>query len=259
MRPVGLALTYPVASDGHAAPTRLGGQAISPRVTKGMHNVARDTDFLDLYRILGLQPGCGLDEFKRAYRRRVSVLHPDRRHNDPGNTIASERLQQLTAMYGMAMEFQREHGRLPGAPQVRTSTQASPTSSSPAARQTTVRSTQRRSVRWWLFVPAAAIVVWLLWPGQHHSATSPSTAELAHPAVRQSSSVTAVATSPLSLGMDAATVRASEGEPTLTVNNERWEYGPSWIRFERGKVVDWYSSPLYPLHTTTRSPSPGEN
>ena len=52
--------------------------------------------------------------------------------------------------------------------------------------------------------------------------------------------------------MDADAVRASEGEPTLMVSNERWEYGPSWIRFEHGKVVDWYSSPLYPLNTATR-------
>lgn len=218
--------------------------------------MARETDFLDLYRILGLEPGCDVDEFKHAYRRRISVLHPDRRNNNAGNAVAAERLRRLTAMYGMAMEFQREHGRLPGAPQARVNVPAHPTSSAPRSRQATIQPRRRRPLRW-LFLPAAATVVWLLWPGERPAVTSPVTVELTHPVAQPGQIATAAAnTLPLSLGMDAATVRASEGEPTFMVNNERWEYGPSWIRFERGKVVDWYSSPLYPLHTATQSPLP---
>lgn len=53
--------------------------------------------------------------------------------------------------------------------------------------------------------------------------------------------------------MDSDTVRAIEGAPIM-VNGDRWDYGPSWIRFENGKVVDWYSSELQPLKAS-RSPT----
>lgn len=217
--------------------------------------MAHDTDFLDLYNILGLTPDCDLAEFKRAYRRRVAVLHPDRGGGNPDSPVAVNRLQQLTAMYGMAMEFQREHGRLPGAPRARVNARAP---APPAARQPVVRPRSRRPLRW-LFVPAVVIVVWLLWPGDHQPVNSPSSTQLAPPASGQSQTTTAVTNLPLSLGMDMTTVRANEGEPTLMINNGRWEYGPSWIRFEHGKVVDWYSSPLYPLQTARRSPSTRKN
>lgn len=57
----------------------------------------------------------------------------------------------------------------------------------------------------------------------------------------------------LELGMDSGTVRAIQGNPVIS-GADHWEYGPSWIRFENGKVVDWYSSPLNPLRTATVQP-----
>lgn len=54
--------------------------------------------------------------------------------------------------------------------------------------------------------------------------------------------------------MDTDVVRAIQGEPVIG-GTDHWEYGPSWIRFENGKVVDWYSSPLNPLKTTTVQPA----
>jgi hypothetical protein len=226
--------------------------------TKGKRAVARETDFLDLYRILGLRPGCSLDEFKHAYRRRVSVLHPDRRDDDSRHTIAAERLQRLTAMYGMAMEFHREHGRLPGAPLARSNTPSPATNSSQPVRPTSSRQPLRRSRRW-LLLPAAAAAVWLLWPGKQPPARAPSIIGAVHPATLPAPPAKAAVNPPLGLGMDADAVRAIEGEPTLMVNDERWEYGPSWIRFEHGKVVDWYSSPLYPLSTTSRPSTRGND
>lgn len=53
--------------------------------------------------------------------------------------------------------------------------------------------------------------------------------------------------------MDPETVRTLEGEPVM-INGERWDYGPSWIRFEDHQVVDWYSSQLRPLKAR-RSPT----
>lgn len=221
------------------------------------HDVARETDFLDLYRLLDLQPGCGLDEFKHAYRRRVAVLHPDRRSDDP-HGVAAQRLQQLTAMYGMAMEFHRTHGRLPGAAGTRPAPAAP--AGGPAAPPATVRmQPARRRSRRWLLLPAAAIVVWLVWPGGQPPPPAAPLADAAPVSTHGPAARTAADRPVLELGMEAAAVRGIEGEPTLMIGDQRWEYGPSWIRFEQGKVVDWYSSPLYPLHASTRSGTPGND
>ncbi|HJU27243.1 MAG TPA: J domain-containing protein [Rhodanobacteraceae bacterium] len=76
--------------------------------------MSSDTDFLLLYEELGLSPGrCSLDEFKRAYRRRVSSLHPDRHPGGDGE--APEAMRRLTTLYSAAMAFERRFGRLPGA------------------------------------------------------------------------------------------------------------------------------------------------
>jgi hypothetical protein len=48
-------------------------------------------------------------------------------------------------------------------------------------------------------------------------------------------------------------VREALGEPS-SVHGERWEYGPSWVRFDDGRVVDWYSSPLRSLGAVTATP-----
>ena len=221
--------------------------------------MARETDFLDLYKILGLNPGCGLAEFKQAYRRRVAVLHPDRRGADQVSVIAAERLQQLTALYGAAMEFERRHGRLPGAPPVRPPPpEAGPP---PVAHVATAVPPRRRRLRWWVIAPVAlACIVWMLWDFGWLSGSSDSdTATTTSPSPPASSTLAGqhatAQPSNLELGMDADAVRAIEGDPMLT-DEGRWEYGPSWIRFEDGKVVEWYSSPLRPLKTATAQPVP---
>ena len=48
-----------------------------------------------------------------------------------------------------------------------------------------------------------------------------------------------------------------EGEP-ITRDDYRWDYGASWIAFDRGKVNDWYSSPLQPLKHASKHPPPPE-
>jgi hypothetical protein len=77
--------------------------------------VADETDFIDLYGKLRLEPNCSLADFKQAYRRHVAAWHPDRRRGSRADSIAAARLQRLTAQYSAAMEFHRRHGRLPGA------------------------------------------------------------------------------------------------------------------------------------------------
>ncbi len=50
----------------------------------------------------------------------------------------------------------------------------------------------------------------------------------------------------LRVGLDAAEAERIAGPPMFR-SRERWEYGPSEIRFVDGKVAGWYSSPLRPL------------
>ena len=212
--------------------------------------MANETDFLDLYRTLGLRPGCGLLELKQAYRRHVGRLHPDRMGGAPHDPAVADRLQRITALYGAAMEFQRQHGRLPGAtlrvrfsvPEAHVQTARVP---SPSRRRTSRRSGI-------IALAVALVVAVLVWNGV---AWSPSTPDAY---VRSLNSHglplgNAVNTPALEIGMSSDQVRTIEGEPT-GIHDDRWEYGPSWIRFEHDEVVDWYSSPLRSLATAKRTP-----
>ena len=133
--------------------------------------MVNETDFFELYRKLEFSPDGDVLELKRAYRRRVSLLHPDRRANGPLDVRAAQILQRLTAQYAAAMEFHRVHGRLPGA----VLSSKSMSSSSPAHRTTAVHAQWRRrrypvsdnksqSSRFrWLILLAALVLGFLLW------------------------------------------------------------------------------------------------
>ena len=219
------------------------------------NGMANEIDFLDLYRQLRVSPDCSLDEFKRAYRRCVSSLHPDR--NQPGqmghkNSRSAQRLQQLNVQYEAAMAFQRLHGRLPGAspvPSVTPQRTAAPPRPSPPP--TPLRTPRREHVKW--LIPIALIAIGILFWGA--SAVTPPSDAAGDAATRNNdaSPAEAPAAPSLALGMSPENVRAIEGNP-VAIRDELWEYGPSWVRFDHGSVVDWYSSPLHSLKTARTVP-----
>src|SRR5215469_14521130 len=84
----------------------MGAEAMPPGGETGL---ASETDFLEMYRTLGLRPGCALPELKQAFRRHVARLHPDRAGDVPANPASAAQLQRLIAQYDAAMTFQREH------------------------------------------------------------------------------------------------------------------------------------------------------
>ena len=205
-----------------------------------------------LYQQLGLAPGCSLNELKTAYRRRVAEWHPDRLGACTEPALAA-RLQELTAAYNAARLFHRRYGRLPGAAHV------APASVLPQpARVTPVPAraapTPRGRRRWpWLVLIAG--LVWLWWRGDpfEHGNPTADDARSRGPSAGAPVATGASAAGLIELGSVADVVRALQGRP-LMESAARWDYGPSWIGFRDGKVVDWYSSPLRPLKVASAHP-----
>jgi hypothetical protein len=188
--------------------------------------------FDDLTR-LGLPAGAPIDALKPAWRRAVSALHPDR--NGPE---ADRKLAEVNAAFQRLQAFERRHGRLPGHRD--TAPRPSP-------------SVRRGSPRWVVGGVAIAAAVLILWPQSHSidgaprlrdhgaiDALPPPTAAVSHPAA------IGLPTDRLRAGLDAEAVERLAGPP-LFRSAERWEYGPSEVRFTDGKVSGWYSSALRPL------------
>lgn len=215
--------------------------------------VATKADFMALYQQLGLAPGCSLDELKTAYRRRVAELHPDRHGAAATDATA---LSELTVAYNAASVFHRRYGRLPGA------AHPAPAPPQPRAQPAEWASAghepwEPRRVRRWPWLLLAMALAWGLWASGMFDADPRGDADTAPPDA--AADLPARAAPPASglivLGSDIATVRALQGRP-LMEGAGRWDYGPSWIVFSDGKVVDWYSSPLRPLKVASAHPAP---
>lgn len=216
--------------------------------------MAGNNDFLALYQELGLRADCSLEEFKLAYRKRVGALHPDRAGD---GEAALQSLPRLNALYTRAMEFQRRHGRLPGASQPaataapgprvppRPATPASPVRERPAP------SRRRSRVPVLLALAAALVAIWLWADPADDGAPSPTPA--ARSARAGAAPVRPAAGETFELGSPAARVRALQGAP-LSGREQHWDYGPSWVRFRCGVVSGWYSSPLRPLKVASSAP-----
>ena len=69
-------------------------------------------DLDSIYSELDLQPNCSLEEFQRAYRRRIAELHPDR--PGPSSHESQAALRDLIWVYAMVTRFHRRYGRMPG-------------------------------------------------------------------------------------------------------------------------------------------------
>jgi hypothetical protein len=215
--------------------------------------MAEDTDFVALYDELGLDAECTMADFKRAYRRRVAQLHPDH----PDNSPDISRLQRLNRLYAAAIEFQRAHGRLPGAlmtTRIEMPGDALFASGDTPAHDDSSLSGSRSYWRYVLLVAVLGLVLYGL-SVQEPATTMPDALVEPTDAPRQDLQ-RPVSEKLLAIGMDGKQVRRIQGEP-FNSHEQRWEYGPSWILFDCGKVVDWYSSPLHPLRVRSANPADG--
>lgn len=221
--------------------------------------MAGPVDFLRLYQELNLPAGANLEEFKRAYRRRVSELHPDRlaRTDASAARHAAEKLQELTVLYGAAIEFHARHDRLPGGIAPRRAASETPP---PPSRTPSPQPARPSSRRIWFGIPLLILCGWIFWAAQYPDEDPGSAGQ--DPTIEAAASAASPAPPPrepapraLDLGMSMREVLALQGEPPIR-GDTRWEYGPSWISFERGKVSDWHSSPLRPLRQASQNPPP---
>lgn len=206
------------------------------------------------YALLRATPGCDLDELKRCYRLAVRDLHPDRNPELAADSAAQDALSELTIAYRRLHDYHRAYGRLPGETLRRTANAADP-NSRPAP---TPSAPGGRLRRWIVLALAAATTTYWLWPRE--AAIEPIAAPVAIAPPAPSSTATtsargfsdpyADASSPtrksVQIGDTKLKVRAILGPPILGTA-EVWEYGPSHVRFEDGRVIDWYSSPLTPI------------
>lgn len=207
-----------------------------------------DTDFIALYEELGLDSECSLACFRQAYRRRVAMLHPDH----PGHSSDTSGLQRLNRMYAAAMKFHRAYGRLPGATG-KTQVGASAgtrqpgveTGADPGARTLSGPRSDRRYLL--VLLPALAAMYWL----GAQSATVQRLDPEGSGDAAASGGMDAPEVPRIGLGTDRALVLQIQGTP-LIQDEQRWDYGPSWVDFACGKVVGWYSSPLAPLKVEER-------
>lgn len=206
-----------------------------------------DQDFMHIYLQLGVSGDCSLAEFKAAYRRRVALLHPDRSGLPTGN----DELQRLNVAYDAVLAFQRRYQRLPGASLIHRDETHFPDHPAPVAEVTETPIRIRGFLVWLLLLAGAGLLVLAQWERPlPRSQLSPSAPAGIDQSAARSSRIAIHARA------TAASVSASMGAP-ISRSGERWEYGPSWIQFRDGVVVDWYSSPLRPLTVAAPAePSP---
>ena len=216
--------------------------------------MAQGVDFLRLYREFQLEPGAGIDDLKRAYRRRVALVHPDRliAKDEISQHLATEHLQNLTRLYEAGVRFHRQHGRLPGAPPTPSTDRPGAIAQGPPP-PLAAKPVRRR--RGWIVVALllAGSGMWAQWTRE--PATDPPALPVHRRAVALhlgSAAVARGALDGLRIGMPQHVVAEVLGAP-VAVEPGRWVYGPSWIRFEDGRVVEWYSSPLHPLRISKTS------
>ena len=222
-------------------------------------------DYLADYALLGLQPGCSLETLERTWRLAVRDLHPDRAQDGLDSDVRTQRLHQITGAYRRLRGFEREHGRLPGGLMKPGDAVKAGEAAGAGGEPQRSDAAEVEHAHWHppgasparsrLLAGLALVVIGLLvWASLRTEPSASPQAEFAltsssptsPPGVGRPEPLSPRPGSRIRVGSTETQVERLMGAPLVT-EPDLWQYGPSHVRFERGRVVGWYSSPLKPL------------
>jgi len=234
-------------------------------------NLREDTNWLELYQTLGIEPGCEWSQVQTAYRRMAQSRHPDRfEEGSTEHREAQDQIIEINHAYAKLSAYYKTHGYLPGNRYSAPKTDRKPGSSGQSRSETaTSRSgsswrvpaenrkkpfLRRRSTI--LLSLALAYGAYHLWPLDRYLSEAPGEYESAEPGENPETPPTALlgesrssiepANSFFGPGSTMGEVYAVQGNPTRT-SGSTWYYGNSSVTFAKGIVDSWKEDPDFPL------------
>lgn len=225
-------------------------------------NPGNDTNWLEQYRILGLEPGCEWSEVHRAYRRLAQSHHPDRfDESSPEFREASNLIIEINQAYGNLSAYYKSHGHLPGQRYSAPAGARGPVRHAPPRTDWPVEPEKAkkpfiRRPSTILIALGIAIGLNYFWPpnfgmdGTPFDNAEPNRSidsEASTPDLLGDSPSKSVAETPhFGPGSTMGEVHAIQGNPTRTTGST-WYYGKSRVTFVNGLVYSWYDDPDNPL------------
>lgn len=207
-------------------------------------------ELLQAYRSLGLEPGADLAAVEARYREQVMALHPDRHSARTQDSDATAALTALSAARRRLRDHQRRFGRLPRAEELQPGP-ASPAIRTPR-RQLSLQP-RTRPHRALLVVALTAFGIWAAMEFVRPKPPPPAPAAGAGIIEAAHEDLPTAERPRIRLGSSEEEVLSIAGQPSYA-RDDVWEYGPSRIEFDAGRVSGWYSSPLAPLPVDEHRP-----
>lgn len=228
------------------------------------------TNYRCCYETMELQPGATWRDVRRSFKHLVQCWHPDKYEQDAeAKQVAEERLREINKAYLAFSEYYSQHGKMPLTAGSSTADWQFQKTSGMDFVNTHEVNKQARSrprnivgTKWLLVSLIFGILVFgVIWlrqtPGpvmelSKNKENSLIVKKAPRREVKVERGLPRDEKEPIRIGSSAEEVLEIEGEPLMKMER-RWDYGPSFIEFRRGKVINWHSSVLRPLNVDEQS------
>lgn len=232
-------------------------------------------NYLENYRILGIQPGASWKQLRQAYKKLVNVWHPDRFQQDARQKkLAEEKTKEITQSYKELAEYYKKFGVLPLPVEGKTPptidehvTPSAPTEDPPPVKApeppiatSPAETPARRMPRQRIYIMAAMALlgyvyfIWQIapWERENNASLNRESGDQSSDSRRKSdSSDAAPAEKRFTVGSSLDEVYVIQGVPTKT-DHDIWYYGSSKVYFANGKVQHWEENPDSPLRANIK-------